>query len=288
LAADARIVAFDDTHNVILSETGVFKPDRRTGAMKYRTGTHTSGAIATLMDGKKIVLFQTGIGHAGEMIDSIVSKRCLEHPPLIALSDALSCNKVYAAQVCTAYCNAHARRNFADLITTFPEQASWVLNKYQEIWVHEGTAKTLDSQARLEVHQTHSLKAMNEIKTYCQEQLDSEQVEANSNLGQAIHYFIRHFEPLTRFCCTPNIPLDNNSVEAVLKVPIRIRKNSYFYKTPNGAKVSDIYTSIIATCQLHGVNAYEYLCCLQRNKDAVAARTGDFMPWNYSLELQKI
>jgi hypothetical protein len=34
------------------------------------------------------------------------------------------------------------------------------------------------------------------------------------------------------------------------------RKNSLFYKSPNGAHVGDLFMSIIHTCQLNGVLAF--------------------------------
>ncbi|MFT7412461.1 MAG: transposase, partial [Paraglaciecola sp.] len=40
-----------------------------------RTGVYSSGIIATTLDERRIVLFETNIGHAGEFIDSILVNR---------------------------------------------------------------------------------------------------------------------------------------------------------------------------------------------------------------------
>ena len=85
-------------------------------------------------------------------------------------------------------------------------------------------------------------------------------------------YFLNHFKALTQFCCVQGVPLDNNRTEGMLKIVIRNRKNAYFYKTPKGAEVSDIITSILATCLVNNVNAFDYLCYVQRNHDAAAVR----------------
>ncbi len=70
---------------------------------------------------------------------------------------------------------------------------------------------------------------------------DLKLVEENNSLGKAIRYTLKHWEPLTHFLKTEGAPLDNNILEASLKVPIRIRKNAMFYKTEHGAfKGSDI------------------------------------------------
>jgi hypothetical protein len=75
-------------------------------------------------------------------------------------------------------------------------------------------------------------------------------------------------------------PLDSNLVERVLKRAILHRKNSMFYKTENGAHVGDLFMSLIHTCQLHGVNAFDYLTQLQHRRDEIAAHPAEWMPWN--------
>ncbi len=56
-----------------------------------------------------------------------------------------------------------------------------------------------------------------------------------------------------------------------LKIAILHRKNSYFYKTENGARVGDLYMSLIHTCHLSKVNPFNYLIALERNAARVRA-----------------
>ena len=51
----------------------------------------------------------------------------------------------------------------------------------------------------------------------------------------------------------------NNVCEQALKKAILHRKNAYFYKTENGAHVGDLFMSLIHTCELNGVNPFDYL-----------------------------
>ena len=62
---------------------------------------------------------------------------------------------------------------------------------------------------------------------------------------------------------------------------VRGRKNSQFFKTENGAEVSDTITSILATCMETDVDALDYLVAVQRNQLAVRAAPQNWMPWNY-------
>jgi hypothetical protein len=56
-----------------------------------------------------------------------------------------------------------------------------------------------------------------------------------------------HWEPLTLFLRQPGAPLDNNIAERALKKAILYRKNAYFYKIQNGARVGDVFISLIHT-----------------------------------------
>jgi hypothetical protein len=92
---------------------------------------------------------------------------------------------------------------------------------------------------------------------------------------------LRHWEKLTLFLRQAGAPLDNNLCERALKKAILHRKNALFYKTQNGARVGDLFMSLIYTCQLNEVNPFVYLTELQRHAEQVAANPELGMPWNY-------
>lgn len=62
--------------------------------------------------------------------------------------------------------------------------------------------------------------------------------------------------------------LSNNIVERALKKAILNRKNSLFDKTLNGARVGDLFMSLIQTCELNGANPFDYLTELLRHAEA--------------------
>jgi len=73
----------------------------------------------------------------------------------------------------------------------------------------------------------------------------------------------------------------NNICERALKKAILHRKNALFFKTENGAKVGDIFMSLIHTAELNGTNAFHYLTELLRHAKQVAEDAEAWMPWNY-------
>ena len=288
-AGNADLIALDDTTNRILSQRGgTEKPQRHTGKLQSRTGIYTSGVIAH-SEGKKIVLFETNIGHAGEWLDTLLSHRRADRPKVKLMSDALSRNRPKdPSQAILGLCNAHARREFSDVIVHHQSQVLSYLEQYAKIWEHEAKTEKLDAEARQRYHEQHSLPILESLKKWGQDNIDSGEIEANGSLGKAIGYFIKHFEGLSQFCHIPGMPLDNNLMEQVLKLVIRHRKNAMFFKTQAGASIGDVLMSLIATCEKNMVNPYDYFIAVQRHQKPVKAHPEQWLPWNYKEALAQV
>ncbi|HEV2485428.1 MAG TPA: transposase [Terracidiphilus sp.] len=84
------------------------------------------------------------------------------------------------------------------------------------------------------------------------------------------------------------VPLDNNIVERALKKAILHRKNSLFYKTRKGAQMGDLFMSLIHTCELNGVNPFDYLTELLRHAGELKQNPSVWMPWNYRDTLARL
>jgi hypothetical protein len=283
LAADAPEYALDDTTNRILDQQGKEIPDRRTKKPKHRTGVYTSAVVATLEGEKPLVLFKTNIGHGGEWLDEVLQPRQTTAPPLL-MSDALNRNQpTVIERYIWCKCNAHARREFHHCIDMVP-QAEWVIEEYGKIWQHKTHCDEagLDVEARQRYYHEHSLPVMESLREKCRDWIErSDEIEPNSTFGQACRYFLNHFEDLSWFCHIPGAKLDNNAVERILKLIIRIRKNSLFYRTEEGAEVGDILTTVLATAVSNNVNVFEYLVHLQQNWFDVGRNPQNWLPWNY-------
>jgi len=122
---------------------------------------------------------------------------------------------------------------------------------------------------------------MKGLKEWMEEQFRERKVEPNSGLGKSIAYLQKHWSKLTLFLREPGAPLDNNLCERALKLVVLHRKNALFYRTMNGARVGDLFMSLIHTCDLNGVNAFDYLVELLRHPKELTANPSEWMPWNY-------
>ena len=286
IAADAHHFYLDDTTHRIIEQEAIQKKKRNSNKLQTRTGLYASGIIASIEqqnEQQNIVLFQTNIGHAGEFIDEILKKRKPDKSPPILMSDALPSNNPTGMPALHAACNSHSRRQFVDVIHQFPDEVEWVLQCYKQIWQFEDETidQAMSPAGRLKYHQENSLPVMNEIRAWGIKHFTDNTVEENSSLGKAIAYFNRHFERLILFCKIEGAKIDNNLMEQALKLIVRNRKNAYFYKTPAGAAISDVITSLIATAMQAGINVFDYFNVIQRHSQAVKEQPEKWLPWNY-------
>jgi hypothetical protein len=102
---------------------------------------------------------------------------------------------------------------------------------------------------------------------------------AQSGLGRAISYLLKHWQPLTLFLREEGAPLDNNVVQRALEKAILHRKDSLFYERYMGHGCA-ISMSLIPTCELNGANPFDYLTELQRHSAELKANPSEWMPWN--------
>jgi transposase len=247
-----------------------------------RKGVFTSGVVS-VREGRRIALFFTGREHAGENLAKVLAQRAAALEPPIQMCDALSRNLPGELQTILGHCLAHGRRQFVDVVERFPEECRTILETLAEVYRNDAVAREqgLSKEARLEFHQSESGPVMAELKAWFLLQFEERLVEPNSALGQAIAYMLRHWERLTLFLRVPGAPLDNNVCERALKKAILHRKNAMFYLTEHGAQVGDLFMSLIHTCQLGGVNPFDYLTTLQQHAAELALNPAGWMPWNY-------
>jgi hypothetical protein len=198
------------------------------------------------------------------------------------MSDGLSRNLPKELEVMIGKCLTHGRRQFVDLIEAFPSEVKYVIECLKKVYRTDARAaeQHLSPTERLQLQQQERGPVMDELHGWLRQQLDEKLVEPNSSLGNAMSYMLKRWGELTLFLRVPGAPLDDNICEQALKMAIRHRKNSLFYKTMRGARGGDLYMSLIHTCYLCGADPIAYLTALQRYGAQVIAAPDDWMPWN--------
>jgi len=291
-AAQGAVLHNDDTSMPVLAlrrRLGMEKDENASDAAA-RTGVFTSGIVSTAQK-QTIALFFTGRQHAGENLADVLRQRAAELAPPLQMCDALSRNLPKLPEkleVIVGHCLAHARRRFVEVIENFPQPCQHVLEQLGTVYGNDATARkqAMTAEERLRYHQQHSAPVLEELRGWLNTQFAEKKVEPNSGLGMAMRYLLKHWERLTLFLRQPGAPLDNNIAERALKKAILHRKNSLFYKTANGARVGDLFMSLIHTCELSGANPFDYLTQLQRHAGDLVRNPSAWMPWNYEATLE--
>jgi hypothetical protein len=74
-----------------------------------------------------------------------------------------------------------------------------------------------------------------------------------------MNYLVNHREPLSRFLDDGRLRMDNNVSEVELRRQAVGRHNWVFCGSDAGAAWNATATSLIASCQLHGIEPWAYL-----------------------------
>ena len=285
-AAQAPLLHNDDTPMRILELMDARTQAERAGQEPKGRAINTSGVVAVFQE-HKVVLFFTGHAHAGENLQKVLAHRAQELQAPTQMSDALAANFTGEFKTIVSKCLTHGRRKVVDVLEHFPQPCHHVIKVLAQVYAQDAHCRELKMtpEQRLLHHQEHSAGPMQELQRWMNDQLEQRLVEPNSGLGNALRYLLKHWEGLTLFLRKAGAPLDNNLCERALKRAILHRRGSLFYKTVKGAELGDIYMSLIHTCQLCNVNAFDYLQALQIHAQQVQVDAARWLPWNYREQL---
>lgn len=278
LSANATLMHYDDTPMKILADAG-----GQGTAVVSQNGEHL------------IYLFYVSHRVAGKEVSGLLQLRETTSP-LITMTDALRHNELtdvdeaLLSKLIVSFCLAHGRRKFFDLLEDFPAECKAVVDCIAEVYGHDAHCKAmkLSPCERLKYHQAHSAEVMAALKTYLSNLWQYEGVEHNSTLGDAVQYMLKRWSGLTRFLTVEGCPLDNTLCERAIKVLIRYRKNSMFYRTVKGALCGNTLMSLIHTAMQNNINAFDYLNAIQEYQDLVQTNPEAFLPWNYQATLEQL
>lgn len=154
-------------------------------------------------------------------------------------------------------CNMHARRYFVKALEANDVRAAVPLAAFKALYDVEDAVRKVDAQTRLAERQRRSKPVYEELVAWCQTYQPLE--PPGSLLGKAIKYLLNHRVALMRFLDDGDLPIDNGIVERLHRTPALTRKTYLFAGSHEGAQRGAIAYSVLASCELAGVNPVEYL-----------------------------
>ena len=151
-----------------------------------RTGIFTTNILCQ-SGSNQIALFFTGRKHAGENLDELLKRRAAELDKPLQMCDALSRNQPQASLTDLCHCLLHGRRNFVDLIQSFPEPSRKVIESLREIYhVDARQGRDLIGSPAPGPSSGTQPPVMEALHQWMTGQIDQKLVEPNSGLGRAI------------------------------------------------------------------------------------------------------
>ena len=285
-ASDGSTLFFDDTIGRILEQT---INNKNASTRKDKKSIHAT-AILSENNGHSIYLFDTNTKTAGKQLASLLENR-QSTDNFQTMSDASSSNfpeleDNLMARWTIALCLAHGRRKFHELLDDGgggDDDTRLILKIIADVYHNERHCKdnNLSDEERLAYHQKHSAHLMEALRTWFNNLLLHKEVEPNSRFGEAITYMLKRWVWLTQFLRVLGANLDNNICEIAIKVLIRYRNNSRFYKTFYGATIGDAIMSLSHTAAAANINIFDYFNALQQYSDHVQAGPENWLPWNF-------
>jgi hypothetical protein len=104
-----------------------------------------------------------------------------------------------------------------------------------------------------------------------------------SAAGQAVHYLLKNWAALTRYCDNPALSIDNNHTERSLCGWAIGRNNWTFFGSDRGGKTAAVLRSFVASCELIEVHPFAWfhdvLSCIA---DYPMTRLDEFLPHRWS------
>jgi len=192
-----------------------------------------------------------------------------------------------------AFCWAHVRRDFDGAATKHERLKGWA-----EGWVGRiGLAYKLNAE-RLEVRGDPEAfacrdRVLREAMGNLKEEAERELAEPGLHEEQkkVLTSLMNHWKGLTVFLDNPDVPMDNNLAERLLRNPVVGRKNYYGSGSEWSGHLAASLFSILATLQRNGINPRHYL---EVYFEACAANGGKppenidaYQPWNLSQDVRE-
>jgi len=279
-AANGKGFHLDDTSAKIME---VIKAREKEGK---KTGKCFTTGMISVHDDHRVALFVTDENSAGKTFAPVYALRFKALLEPYIMMDALTANipeEIEKGLYTLCYCIIHARRNFYDLGDGYDDLVDFVIDSVSALYDNDKKTKNMSESDRLAYHQKHSQKIMDKLKAHLE--LYKKDFEPNSSAGKAIDYILKRWTEMTQFLRYGDVPLDNNEVERALKIPIRNRKNSMFYKTRRGAAIAGHIQSMIYSAAQNAINPYHYLKSVLTHKDEAMKNPKQWLPCNYESTL---
>ena len=253
-----------------------------------------------VMQSASVVYYRMAPGRGADVPKGHFSKLRKDLLEVVLVCDRYSAYKCLAKgcdELILAYCWAHVRRDFLKAARSWPELESWMFTWVEDIRelyrLNTARLKEWDKQLPLD-HQSSAFAErqrdletkLNEMQECCEAHLQETELHlAKQKVLSSLH---NHWDGLTVFVTRPEVAMDNNTAERILRNPVVGRKNYYGSGSVWSAHLAAMMFSVLQTMLLWGLNPHHWLSAfLQACAESGARSPADlssFVPWQMSAE----
>jgi len=263
------------------------------------------GQRLKLKQSGNIVFYYTERKSAGDLLGNMlkirekVDREKQEKDPnyqksmLIIQSDSSSQNipnpLPYDVVIIYIGCGSHARRPFwryrNDCDYGIKYHCITMLYLFEQLFDAEKAGKATNSKSKLIENRNTIQKGLWEQIKKQAEQILQEYAQ-NSPIGVAAKYIINNYEVLTNYFNHPNVSIDNNISERMVRFEAIMMSSSKFRVSRLGRLTFDIIRTILSTCASIGLNSSTYLLYILKNQIEVRKDPKNHTPYAYMMRMK--
>lgn len=233
------------------------------------------------------VLFAFSRKHNSEAVDALIKK--FGYEGYLVLDAATLYDHLFEdGKIIECGCWSHCRRYFLKTLSSEPTLALEALTLIAELFMIERQLANAPPKKRKRERNARSKPIVDAFFTWCKEK-KSYAID-DSPLAKALTYACNQEQALRRFLEDGRLPIHNNGSELQLRREAIGRKNWLFLASEGGALANTTFVTLLASCQMHGIEPQGYLRDLLCLLPAwPASRVLELAPayWKQTLEQQE-
>ncbi len=256
-----------------------------------------------VMQSAAVVLYRMAPGRGADVPKAHCAKLHKDLVDVVVVCDRYSAYKCLAKacdDLLLAFCWAHVRRDFLKAARSWPELERWMFT-----WVEDIRELYRLNAARLEVWDEtlpppQQPPAFVECHRDLERKLSQMQARCEAHLQEPDLHLVKHkvlsslynhWDGLTVFVKRPEVAMDNNTAERMLRNPVVGRKNYYGSGSVWSAHLAAMMFSVIQTVLLWGLNPHHWLSAFLQacaeNGGQSPTDLSAFLPWQMTPECRE-
>ena len=225
-----------------------------TGVLVQQKERCRTGHFWVLVAPGRHVLFEFTRDHSSDAVDDVLAGY---QGYLVADAHVVYDHLYATGDVVEVNCWAHCRRYFFKALESDPTRAKAALDLIGALFRIERSIADAPRKKKEGIRDKRSRPIVDAFFSWCDAEVGA--VLDETPISKGIRYARNQRVGLSRFLDDGRLPIHNNMSELALRREAVGRKNWLFVGSDDGGAVNATFTSLLASCRMHGVEPWTYL-----------------------------